>query len=683
MKILAEPNGDIPWLSRLARAVRRRSFWVLTAILLLIGVVHYGSPQVRYLPLLPAPLSRHAVERIMFLLPVAGAGFAFGQAGGLVMLVVVILVMLPRALFISPYPVDSCIEIVAVAIVGYFIVWMIETQEREKGLRQQIASRLKALNEVIAVATSSLELSEVLSRALDKLLEVTKLPAGALHLLDERGRVFILTTHQGLPPRLVWELGACRDGAGLIERAGRTGEVVQEPCSPGSPFAREGFSSLVAVPLKSGGREIGVLTLADTKYRPLTPQEVELLRSIGSHIGVAVENARLHQNISRQLQIEQRLHEISLEISSELELDHVLPKVLRIAVEMVGADGGVIALFDRDRQLIGYPYLHNLPAELAQVVVPLSKGLAGDVISSCQPVVVEDYRRYARAIPEFLEAGIVGAMAVPIMSGEECFGALAVFSMDEVKGFTERDVALLTGIGRQTGIVIENARLYESLRYYIQRITQAQEEERKRIARELHDETIQMLIVISRRLELLATLPEPLPEAALRHLEALQRVVSETLSGIRRFVQDLRPPALDHLGLVATLEGLAADLRERDGIETSLIVKGDAQRLTPETELMLFRVIQEALSNVRRHARASHVTLELEFQPDRLRAIVEDDGRGFNAPEKISDLVSSDRLGLVGMYERVRAIGGTLAIHSEVGRGTSVIIEVPLKTKGA
>lgn len=598
------------------------------------------------------------------------------------MLALVLLIMLPRALFISPYPVDSCIEIVAVGLVGYFIVWMIETQEREKRLRQQVASRLRALNEVIAVATSSLELGEVLHRALDKVLEVTKLRAGAVHLFDDKKQAFILAAYRGLSPELARELSVCRSDRGPIGKAWQMGEVVQAPCSPGDPFDKEGFASLVALPLKSGGRKIGVLTLADAQCRSFTPQELELLVSISGHIGVALENARLHQDISRQLQVEQRLNEISLEISSELEIDHVLPKVLRIAVEVVGAAGGVIALLDRDRKLVGYPYLHNLPAELAQVVVPIGKGLSGEVISSCRPVVVENYRQYPRAIPEFVEAGIVSVVAVPVMSGEQSFGALAVFSLDETKSFTERDVALLTGIGRQTGIVIENARLYENLRYYIQRITQAQEEERKRIARELHDETIQMLIVISRRLELLTTISEPLPETAMRHLEALRQVIGETLSGVRRFVQDLRPPALDHLGLVATLEGLTLDLRERDGIEANLIVKGEARRLMPEIELMLFRVVQEAFSNIRRHARASHVTLELEFQPDRLRVIVEDDGRGFNAPEKISDLVSSDRLGLIGMYERVRAIGGTLTIHSEVGRGTSVIVEVPLRAAG-
>mgnify|MGYP000363989470 CR=1 FL=1 len=664
------------------KILRRRSFWILAVVVTLIGVVHYASPQTRFLPLVPHPMTRHAVERIMFLLPVAGASFAFGQTGGLIMLGLVILIMLPRAILISPYQMDAIIEITAVGLVGYFIVWMIETQEREKQLRQQAASRLRVLNDVIAVAASSLELERVLDRALDKVLEVMKLQAGVIYLLDSKELVFTLAVYRGLPPELAREIAVYKPGEGLIGIVGQTGEFAHEFCAPGSPFNRGGFRSLAALPLRSGTRTVGVLALADRQPGSFNPQEVELLLSIGGHVGVAVENALLHQDITRQLQIEQRLNEVSLEISSEVELDRILPKVLQLTVAMVGADGGVIALLDHEKKLIGYPYLHNLPPELAGVVVPIGKGLAGEVVSSGHPMVVENYRQYSRAIPAFVEAGIVSVVAVPVMSGEQSFGALAVFSLDETRHFSERDVALLTGIGRQTGIVIENARLYENLRYYIQRITQAQEEERKRIARELHDETIQMLVVISRRLELLTTITEPLPETAIRHLEALRQVVAEALSGIRRFVQDLRPPALDHLGLVAVVEGLTVELGEREGICTHFVVKGEPRRLMPESELMLFRVIQEALSNVRRHARASHVTVELDFQPERLRAIVEDDGRGFNAPERPGDLVTSGRLGLAGMYERTRAIGGVLTIHSESGRGTSVIVEVPLRGTG-
>lgn len=503
--------------NRFERALRRRSFWILAAMFISLGLIHYLTSQIRFLPLVSHPLGRHAVERIIFILPVAGATFAFGQIGGIAALIVALLIMLPRAIFLSPYPVDASAETVAVAFVGYFVVWMIETQEREKQLRQEAVSRLRQLNQVVE------------------------------------------------------------------------------------------------------------------------------------------------------------------EITSELELDRVLPKVLQIAEEMVGADGGGIAMLDQESNLIGYQYLHNLPQELTKVAVSVEKGVSGEVVTTGLPAVIKEYRNHPRALPEFVAAGVVSVAAVPIVSGDQAFGALILFSLDESKSFSERDVALLTGIGHQAGIAIENARLYENMRFYARQVTQVQEGERNRIARELHDETIQMLVVISRRLEVLVSLPEPLPETAMQHLRSLQELIGNTLRGVRRFVQDLRPPTLDHLGLVATLEGLARDLTEKEGIETKLEVIGQAQRLAPEEELALFRIVQETSNNIRRHSKASRASIRVEFSPDKVHITVTDNGRGFNAPERIGDLVSTGRLGLIGMHERARLLGGTLQVQSELDEGTTVIVDVPIR----
>jgi signal transduction histidine kinase len=295
---------------------------------------------------------------------------------------------------------------------------------------------------------------------------------------------------------------------------------------------------------------------------------------------------------------------------------------------------------------------------------------------------VGDYQTYPSAIPAFAEAGLTSIVAVPIVSGDRVFGALSLVSTNRVKHFSDSDVAILTSIGRQAGIAIENARLYDRMRFYARQITRAQEDERRRIARELHDETVQMLVALSRRLESLATLPEPLPEAAVERLAALQKLIGTTLQGVRHFIQDLRPPTLDHLGLVATLEGLTGDLTD-DGIEAGLTVTGEVRRLQPEEELVLFRVVQEALSNVRRHSKASHALVQIRFHPNSVRVTVQDDGIGFDAPAQMDDLVSTGKLGLTGMQERARMLGGTLVVQSDSDEGTAIAIEVPTQPDGS
>ncbi len=661
--------------------------------------LHYSTPQMRLLPLASFPLIRHAVERIIFILPVAGAAFAFGQVGGLVTLALAVLIMLPRVFLLSPHPADALLETVAVAGVGYLVIWMIETQEKEKILRQEAVSQLQTINAVTAIVTGSLELEQILNSALDKVLEVTKVKAGFIYLLDRATQEMTLAVYRGVSLEFAREAARFKLGESLTGWVGRSGEpivvgdLLQEPRLTTSLTSKAGMRSFITVPLKSRDKVLGVMNLADSQHHLFTSRDVQLLTAIGNQVGVAIENAWLHQDVARQLRIEQRLNEVAEKLSSELELDKILPKVLQIAEELTGTDGGVIALLDRESNLIHYPYLHNLSPELADVTVPKGEGLAGEVMTTGRPVVIGDYPTYTGALPDFVKAGVTSIVAVPIVSGDQSFGALGLVSLDKAKSFSDRDVAILAGIGHQAGIAIENARLYENMRFYVRQITKAQEDERKRIARELHDDTAQALIDLSRRLDNLAASREQLSETVIGRLEEFQELIDSILRGVRRFSRDLRPSVLDDLGLLPALEWLTANLMEEDGIETELEVYGDRRRLPPEAELALFRIVQEALNNVRRHSHASRVVTVVEFgqgkagpelvlskaegQSRRVRITVDDNGQGFEVPGRTGDLATAGKLGLIGMHERARLLDGTLTVRSESGKGTTVTVDVP------
>ncbi|MFC2029992.1 GAF domain-containing sensor histidine kinase, partial [Chloroflexota bacterium] len=360
------------------------------------------------------------------------------------------------------------------------------------------------------------------------------------------------------------------------------------------------------------------------------------------------------------------------------ELDRVLPKVMRIAVDVAEADGGWVALYDEERNVITYPYLHHLPLELADVTVSKGEGISGEVMTTGKPAVIDDYKTYPRRVPAFAEAGLTSVAIVPIVSGDRTFGALSVLTIAEAKGFSERDIAILTAIGRQAGIAIENAYLYENMRFYAHKITQAQENERKRIARELHDDTIQSLIALSRRLESLAILEEELPAEAAQRVGDLQVNTKEVIQRVRRFSQDLRPSILDDLGLLPALEELTAELNRRDTIHAELWVQGEERRLSSELELTLFRIAQEALNNAAKHANASRVTTVLELGESAVELSVQDDGRGFKPPSLTDHSPPENRLGLIGMHERARLLGGTLRIDSSPERGTKILVNVPV-----
>jgi len=217
----------------------------------------------------------------------------------------------------------------------------------------------------------------------------------------------------------------------------------------------------------------------------------------------------------------------------------------------------------------------------------------------------------------------------------------------------------------------------ESTRFFARQVLQAQEEERRRIARELHDSTVQSLVTISNHLEALALDGHGLPPAAAERLGRVQGLVHEAVAEARHFSQNLRPPALDDLGLLPSLEELAANLRRDEGLVVEVMALGQERRLSPEIELALYRIVQEALSNVRRHAHATEVVINLRFFPDAVRVVVRDDGQGCELPELVGDLVASGRLGLAGIYERAHLLGGQAEVRSAPGQGTTVWVELP------
>jgi two-component system sensor histidine kinase DegS len=217
------------------------------------------------------------------------------------------------------------------------------------------------------------------------------------------------------------------------------------------------------------------------------------------------------------------------------------------------------------------------------------------------------------------------------------------------------------------------------MRYYVQLITKAQEEERKRVARELHDEVAPTLLLLTQRLDTISTTARPrLPAPLEEQIEDLRAHTVEALESLRRCAQDLRPRILDDLGLVAALEWMAEGLAKNYRIDARVEIEGTERSLPAEVQLLLFRIAQEALGNIRRHAEASMAAVKLEFGDKSIKMTVTDNGKGFEVPPQVEDLASTGKLGIVGMCERARLWRGNLEVKSELGKGTQVVARIPL-----
>lgn len=227
-------------------------------------------------------------------------------------------------------------------------------------------------------------------------------------------------------------------------------------------------------------------------------------------------------------------------------------------------------------------------------------------------------------------------------------------------------------------LVSTRKRTEENLHYYLQEITKAQEEERGRIARELHDGTAQNLIALLHQLDNFLSDQTKLSAREAKVLWGLHKRLRDVLQEVRRFSRNLRPSILDDLGLLPALEWITGELKTEYGVEVSFEVVGSKQRLSREAELLLFRIVQEALMNIAKHAQASKAEVKVKFDKDKIKVAISDNGIGFQLPENLGALPQTGKLGLAGMQERIQLLGASLEIQSELGCGTKVFIEAPI-----
>ncbi|MDP4013056.1 MAG: GAF domain-containing sensor histidine kinase [Candidatus Nanopelagicales bacterium] len=285
--------------------------------------------------------------------------------------------------------------------------------------------------------------------------------------------------------------------------------------------------------------------------------------------------------------------------------------------------------------------------------------------------------------------GIAPHTIVAALKSEgQTVGAIGVTQPDEALSEDECQVHMT--IANQLGVALNNIRNHastrealaalsrakENLEIYIALATEAQEEERRRLSRELHDDILQSLVVAKSNIASVTT--DDLPQVEHARLVDVQGILSGAVDNLRRYCRGLRPSLLDDLGLVDAVDWLVGDLMTRANLTVDLTIQGTPQRLGSRDELLIFRVIQEALHNVERHAQATHAHVELSFSDGTLVVVVEDDGRGMATNGQSGGQPSDTGLGLRGMEERAKLLDASLRVESHLGQGTTLTLDVPI-----
>ena len=640
--------------SWLTRVIRRPGFWLILITLALITILHYGESlnQPSFLIDLTEKLDldRHAFERIFYLAPIIWAGFLFGRRGAVTISVVALACMLPRAIFISPYPSDALFETGAVFVVGNLVAFTFSSLQKERVRRVYLA----AVNQISGVLSQSLELNQVLGNAIDNVIDVMKVEIALVFLLDEEAGQLTLAAYRGVSEEFGQGVGGIKLGEGFNGRVAETGEPLyvedasQDPNLTKMAVREEGIRSQLIVPLKSKGRVMGTLCLATRSRRQVLQEELDLVTAIGNQIGVAVENAHLYaheREVAEQLRVSEERYRELFENAND-------------AIWVQDLAGNIVAANKASEKLLGYTLQELLQMNTVNVTEFLSdEGL--DLAREIRRKLLEK-----QPVAQPYEQHIVRK------DGTEATLMITTNLVTE-----DGKPVAFQHIGRD---ITEEKRMRENLSFYLQQVTMAQEEERKRIARELHDDTIQALIVLSRQLDDLACRASDLSQDDKLLLEGLWQQTNSIMEGLRRLSQDLRPATLDRLGLLPALEWLASDVGKLSGLNVQVETDGAERRLAPEVELVLFRIVQEALRNVWRHSQATSAQVLVEFQDGKTMITVKDNGKGFQLQSPMGDLTKSGKLGLAGMKERARLLGGSLKVESEPGKGTTVIVEAPV-----
>lgn len=558
-------------------------------------------------------------------------------------------------------------------------------RQQLKTLRLEMERRnqeLSVVNEVAITISQSLDLQQIQDVALETVAEKFGIEAGFLFLLDEKTGRFILTASRGASDELCQEIEQRRQHpAWDISRQVESTSQSYFLANIASDSRFVGLwddlhnRSYVNVLLKSKGKVVGAMGLVSYAGRPMTERAVPVIEAVGNEIGIGIDNALLLAESHRSEQESMTLYQLGAQVSASLALSEVLDAVAEAARELLAADIGLVGLLDEKRQEVVIKAAAGIRVEaLKGTRIPVYENAPGSALAEGRPIMAEAYDHDQPFIHDrdlIADEHIASYLAVPLQRGECFFGLVEVMTRQR-RRFLLRDAQLLMRLAHHVVVAIENAQLFQQLRYL------ATLEERDRLAREMHDNLAQALGYLNVKASITDDLlSSGKIDQAQESLSEMKKVTKLVYTDVREAIFNLRTTTSFRIGLLPTLEEYLAEYQAHYGVDTRLVIEnGDARGFSPEVASQLLRIIQEALTNVRKHASARKVLIRYNQVDSQVCISIEDDGRGFDMGAAGEE--ERQHFGLQIMSERAESISGSLEIDSHPGQGTRVIIRAPL-----
>ena len=545
-------------------------------------------------------------------------------------------------------------------------------------VEQTASDRLRVLVDAGIALSSELSLDVLLQRIVDTSAEITGARYVALGVIDPSGQSLERFLTSGVDDETHAAIGELPRGRGILgvlirdAKPLRLHDLTEDPRSVGFPRNHPMMRTFLGVPILLRGVAYGNLYLAEKEGgEDFTEEDEELTQLLAIQAAVAIENARLYESSTRWLRRFETLSEIGNALASELELEPLLMLVARRLRELVDARVVLIALPESPLSLRIAAADGDPGDELLGTSLDLESSKAGRVLERGRSERVDNVLSDPEIDQQVAKRlGVLSGLYVPLLHQGRAIGLIAAHDKaGPDPRFSDEDVRVAELLAARAAIAVDLSQ--QVSREALRQVVEAQELERTRLARELHDETGQALTSILLGLKEVEQAVEG--EQGRAAVASLRELVVSTLQDVRRLAVELRPSALDDFGLVTAIERLADTYRQQAGVDVDLEASIGEERLPPEVETALYRIVQEALTNVSKHAGASRISIVVRRKGNSAAVVVEDDGRGFDAHAR------SDGLGLPGMRERVALLGGRLIVESSSGSGTTLAVEVPIR----
>jgi signal transduction histidine kinase len=544
-------------------------------------------------------------------------------------------------------------------------------------------NRLRALFAASMAITSELSLDALLQRLVETAADITGARYAALGVIDPSGSQLERFLTTGVDTETHAAIGDLPRGRGILgvligeAKSLRLHDLGDDPRSVGFPPNHPPMRSFLGVPILLRGVAYGNFYLTEKAGgEDFTDEDQELVTLLAGQAAVSIENARLYEATTQWSSQLESLHEVGNALATETDIDRLLDLVARRLRDLLDARLVTVLLpaGPDDLRFVAVAFAggDGVAGELLGGTMSRASSKSGKVFalgrSERSDSVLDDPEVDHEIMRRF---GARSGLWVPLVARSRTIGLIAAHDkLGPDARFSDNDVRLAETFASRAALAVDMSQ--RIARDALRRVVDAQELERRRLARELHDETGQALTSILLGLK---TLEETVgDEGRNAAVGDLRELVVATLQDVRRLAVELRPKVLDDFGLVAALERLTETFAEQTGILVRFESGLGGDRLPAEVETALYRIVQESLTNIVKHAHAQTISIAVARKPGAVVVVVEDDGHGFDPAD-----VREGGFGLEGMRERVGLLDGRLQVESGEGAGTTLVAEVPIR----